>query len=142
MALVITPAVASAVDAAATDAAATAYAAALGANAVLQIRTGAAPGPSNPAAGTLLASVTIASWTAGTGGSGTVTGSNPGPVTVAASGDAAHFRLQTAGGTAILEGTVGQGTGDLSLDATALVAGGSLDLDAPVLTVPVTAATS
>jgi len=142
MATQITSAVAAALDTAATAAVDDAFAAALGTNAVVEIRTGAAPGPGNTATGTLLASVTIASWTAGSPGAGQVTGANPGAVTIAASGTAAHFRVKTSGGTAVMEGTVGTSGADLNLDSVTLVSGGLLDLGAPVLTVPVTAATS
>lgn len=142
MATQITTAVATALDTAATAAVDDAFAAALGTNAVVEIRTGAAPGPGNTATGTLLASVTIASWTAGTPVAGQVTGANPAAVTIAASGTAGHFRVKASGGTAVIEGTVGTSSADLILDDVALVAGGSLDLGAPVFTVPVTVATS
>lgn len=142
MAITITSAVASAVDTATTAAVDDAYVTALGTNSVVEIRTGAAPGPGNTATGTLLASVTIATWTAATPAAGQVTGSNPAAVTISASGTAAHFRVKTSGGTAILEGTVGTSAADMILDSVALVSGGSLDIGAPVLTIPVTAATS
>lgn len=139
MALTITAALASAVDTAATNASATALATALGASATIEVRTSTKPAtPETAASGTLLATVTIASWTAASDGSGTVTGSNPAAVTVAATGTAAHFRAKASGGTAILDGTVGTTGTDMVLDSTSLVAGGTLDLAAPVLTYPVT----
>lgn len=142
MATQITNAVATAFDTAATAAVDDALATALGTNAVVEIRTGSAPGPGNAATGTLLASVTIASWTAGSPTAGQITGSNPGSVTIAASGDAGYFRIKTSGGTAVMEGSVGTDDEDLILDDVSLVAGGNFDLGAPVFTVPVTAATS
>lgn len=142
MAIVITSAVAAAFDTAATAAVDDAFVTAAGTNAVLQIRTGAAPGPGGAAGGDLLASVTIASWSVATPAAGQVTGSDPGAVTAVASGDAAHFRLQTSGGTAVLEGTVGTSSADLILDNVSIVSGGSVDLGAPVFTIPVTAPTS
>lgn len=142
MATQITAAVATALDTALTAAADDAFATALGANAVVEIRTGAAPGPGNAATGTLLASVTIASWTAASPAAGQVTGSNPAAVTIAASGTAGHFRVKTSGGTAVLEGSVGTSAADMILDSVALVAGGTLDLGAPVFTIPVTVATA
>ncbi|MGH3350741.1 MAG: hypothetical protein ACRDPS_08760 [Nocardioides sp.] len=142
MAIVITTAVAAAFDTAATAAVDDSLATSLGTNAVLQIRTGAAAGPGGAAGGTLLASVTIASWTAATPAPGQVTGADPGAVTASASGTAAHFRLQTSGAVAVLEGSVGTAAADLILDNTAIVSGGSVDLGAPVLTVPVTAPTA
>lgn len=142
MALVITSALATASDTAATAAVDDAYVTALGASSVLQIRTGAAPGPGVAATGTLLASVTIASWTAATPSAGQITGSDPAAITVAASGAAGHFRLQTSGGTAVMEGTVGTFAADLILDDVDLIEGGSLNLGAPVITIPVDAPTS
>lgn len=142
MAIVITSAVATALDDAATAAVDDALVTSLGTNSVLQIRTGTAPGPGNAATGTLLASVTIASWTAATPAAGQITGSDPAAVTASASGTAAHFRLQTSGGTAILEGSVGTSGADLNLNDVAIVSGGSVDLGAPVITIPVTAPTS
>lgn len=142
MAIVITSAVAGAFDTAATAAVDDQFVTSAGTNAVLQIRTGAAPGPDNAAGGTLLASVTIASWTAATPAAGQVTGSNPGAVTASATGTAAHFRLQTSGGTAVLEGSVGTSGADLILDNVSIISGGSVDLGAPVITIPVTAPTS
>lgn len=139
MGLTISAALATAVDVAATDATAAAYATALGASSVIEIRTGTKPAtPETGASGTLLVSVTIASWTAAADGSGTITGTNPVAVTVAAGGTPGHFRVKTAGGVAVLDGTAGTSGTDLVLDSASLVAGGTLDLGAPVLTVPVT----
>jgi hypothetical protein len=142
MAIVITSAVAASFDTAATAAVDDAFVTAAGTNAVLQIRTGPAPGPGAAAGGTLLASVTIASWTAATPTAGQVTGSDPASVTASATGTAAHFRLQTSGGTAILEGSVGTSGADLNLSDVSIISGGSVDLGAPVFTIPVTAPTS
>lgn len=142
MSLEISSALASAFDTAATAACDDAFVSTVGTNAVLEIRTGSPAGVSNSAGGDLLASVTIASWTAGSPGAGQVTGSNPGAVTATDSGTAAHFRLKTSGGTAVMEGTVGESAADLVIDETDFVQGGSVDLGAPVFTVPVSAATS
>lgn len=142
MAIVITTAVATALDTAATAAVDDAFVTAAGTNAVLQIRTGTAAGPGSAAGGTLLASVTIASWTAASPTAGQVTGSDPAAVTAVATGTAAHFRLQTSGGTAVLEGSIGEGSGDLSLSETDIISGGSVNIGAPVFTIPVTAPTS
>lgn len=142
MATKITAALAAAIDTAATNAATTAFASTAGAGTTLEIRTGAAPAtPETAATGTLLATVTVGSWTGTSDGSGNVTAGNPAAVTIAATGTAAHFRLKTSGGTALLDGSVGEsGSGaDLILDDADLVASGSLDLGAPTLTIPVTA---
>lgn len=143
MATKITVALASAIDAAATNAATTAFASTAGAGTTLEVRTGSAPAtPETTATGTLLATVTIGSWTGTSDGSGNVTAGNPAAVTIAATGAAGHFRLKTSGGTALMDGSVGEtGSGaDLILDDADLVSGGSLDLGAPTLTIPVTAA--
>lgn len=143
MALTISSAAAAAMDTAATAAVDDSLVTSLGTNAVLEIRTGTKPAtPETAASGTLLASITIASWTAASPGAGQVTGSNPSAVTASASGTAAHFRLKTSGGTAVIDGTVGTSGADLNLDTTTFVSGGSVDLGAPVLTIPVTAAVS
>jgi hypothetical protein len=142
MAIVITTAVATALDTAATAAVDDAFVTAAGTNAVLQIRTSTPAGPENAANGTLLASVTIASWTAASPAAGQVTGSDPGSVTAGNTGTAAHFRLQTSGGTAILEGSVGTSGADLNLSDVSIISGGSVDLGAPVFTIPVTAPTA
>lgn len=142
MAIVITSAVATALDTAATAAVDDALVSSLGSNSVLQIRTGAAAGPSNSAGGTLLASVTIASWTAASPSAGQLTGSDPSGATAGNTGTAAHFRLQTSSGTAILEGSVGTSGSDLNLSTTSIISGGTVDLGAPVITIPVTAPTS
>lgn len=143
MATTISAAAASAMDTAATAAVDDSFVTSLGTNAVVEIRTGTKPAtPETTASGTLLASVTIASWTAGSPGAGQVTGSNPSGVTIGTSGTAAHFRVKTSGGTAVMDGTVGTSAADLILDSVSLVAGGTLDLGAPVLTIPVTAAVS
>lgn len=142
MAFVITSALAAAFDTAATAAVDDAFVTAAGTNSVLQIRTGAAPGPENAASGTLLASVTIASWTAASPAAGQATGTDPGGVTAAGTGAAAHFRVQTSGGTAIGEGSVGTSGADLILDDVDIIAGGTVNLGPPVITIPVTAPTS
>lgn len=142
MSIAITTAVATALDDAATAAVDDALVSALGSNSVIQIRTGSPAGPGSAAGGTLLASVTIASWTAAVPAAGQVTGSNPAAVSATGTGTAGHFRIQTSGGTAIMEGTVGTSGADLILDNVSIITGGSIDLGAPVITIPVTAPTS
>jgi hypothetical protein len=115
---------------------ASALATAIGANAVVEIRSGAAPGPGNPAGGTLLVSVPLTG--SFTPSSNAINGPNPGSVSPTAAGTAGHFRLKTSGGTAILEGTVtgSGGGGDLELTTTSIVMGVPVDLAAPTFTVP------
>lgn len=124
------------ISAAAAQAMGAALATDIGSAATIEIRTGTKPAtPETAASGTLLATVAISGSFTST--SGALTAANPAAVTVAASGTAAHFRLKTSGGTAKIDGTVGTSGADLILDNVALVAGGSLDLGVPTITVPV-----
>ena len=90
------------------------------AGSLLEIRTGAAPGPENAATGTLLVSITLPAtpWSAASNGSKAKNGTWSG--TAVATGTAAHYRLKNAGDTHREEGTVGLGSGDLSLDNTSI----------------------
>lgn len=96
----------------------------------LQIRTGAQP--ANCAAadtGTLLAELTLPSDWAGaaSGGASALAGTWTGTAT--GTGTAAHFRLKdNAGTTTHMQGSVGQGTGDLSLDNTSIVSGQTVNI--------------
>ena len=136
----ISAALAAAIDTAATDAATTAFATTAGAATTLEIRTGVKPTtPETAASGTLLATVMIGAWTGTSNGSGNVTAGDPGGVTISASGDAGYFRLKTSGDTALMDGDIANTGADLNLDDIALVAGGTLNLGAPILTIPVTA---
>lgn len=124
------------ISAAAAQAMAAALATDIGSAATIELRTGAKPAtPETAASGTLLATVAITGSFTASGGS--ITAANPAAVTVAASGTAGHFRLKTSGGTAKVDGTVGTSGADLNLDNVALVAGGTVDLGVPTITVPV-----
>ena len=116
---------------------ATALATAIGADSILELRTGAAPGPDNAATGTMLCSCPIAG--SFTPASNVITSANPAQATPAANGTAAHFRLKTSVGDAILEGTVTVvgGGGDLELDAVGLLTSVPVDLGILAFTVPV-----
>lgn len=101
---------------------------------LLHIRSGAVPANCAAAdAGTLLASFTLPSdWmAAASGGSKGIAG---GPWTEAsadAGGTAAHFRIKDSGNTTChMQGTVGQGSGDLQLDNTTIVAGQQVNITA------------
>jgi hypothetical protein len=100
---------------------------AIGASAILRIRSGAAP--SNVAAadaGTVLATINLpADWMAAASGgvkamSGTWT-----DAAADAAGTAAHYRIYTSGGVASLQGTVTAtgGGGDLTVDNVVFAAG-------------------
>lgn len=96
-----------------------------GASAKLRIYTGAAPANCAAAAtGTLLVEMALpADWmAAASAGSKVKAGSWTG--TGAAAGVAGYFRIvDNAGTTAHIQGTCGQGTGDMSLDNTNIAIG-------------------
>lgn len=97
-----------------------------GASAVLKIRTGAQPADCATAdSGTVLATMTLPSdWMAAASG-GTKAKSGTWQDTSAdASGTAGHFRLYKSDGTTcIMQGSCGQGSGDLQLDNTNIASG-------------------
>lgn len=51
-----------------------------------------------------------------------------------ATGTAAFFRLTTSGGTSKVQGSVGAGSGDLSLNTTSIVAGAAVSVSSMVIT--------
>ena len=98
----------------------------IGTSAVLKIRTGAPPADVATAdSGTVLASITCPSDWAAAASSGAKAKSGTWQDTSAdATGTAAHFRLYASDGTtAHMQGTVGLGSGDLSLDNTSIASG-------------------
>lgn len=111
---------------------------AIGTGAILKIRTGAQPANCAAAdSGTVLATITCPSdWlAAAASGSKAITGGPWQDASADATGTAAHFRLYDSGGsTCHLQGSVGQGSGDLSLDNTSLVAGQTVSITAFTLT--------
>ena len=111
----------------------------IGSAATIEIRTGSKPAtPETAASGTLLATVAITGSFTASGGS--ITAANPAAVTATGTGTAGYFRVKTSGGTAKIDGvvtTVAVGTGDMQLDNTSIIAGGSVDIGVPTFTVPV-----
>lgn len=108
----------------------------LGADPILRIRTGAQPADCATAdSGTVLAEMTLPSdWMAAASG-GTKAKSGTWQDTSAnATGTAAHFRIYTSGGVCKLQGSVGQGSGDLSLDNTSIVSGQTVTITGFTLT--------
>ena len=87
------------------------------AGAILELRTGASPGAENAATGTVCASITLPAtpWNAAASGAVTKNGTWQ-DASADASGTAAHYRLRNAADTHRIDGTVGLGSGDLSLD--------------------------
>lgn len=115
----------------------TALATDIGANPVIQIRSGAKPAnPEAAASGTLLVSVPVTGSFTSSGG--VLAATDPAGANPAASGTAGHFRILTSGGTAILDGdvTAAGGGGDLQLGSTTITTGVPVDLGVPTITVP------
>lgn len=110
----------------------------LGTDPILEIRTGAQPANCAAAdSGTLLASFTLPSdWmAAASGGAKGIAGGPWQDTSANATGTAAHFRIKDSTGTTChMQGSVGQGSGDLQLDNAALVAGQSVSITAFTLT--------
>lgn len=99
---------------------------------VLEIRTGAPPGADAADSGTLLASITLPADAFNAAATKSMTKAGTWQDASAdAAGTAAHFRVKQSGdgGGATgstderIEGSVGQGSGDLSLDNTSIEAG-------------------
>lgn len=106
-------------------------------SAVLKIRTGAAPADVATAdSGTVLATLTLPSdWMAAASSGSKAKSGTWQDSSADASGTAAHFRLYASDGTtAHMQGTVGQGSGDLSLDNTNIAAGQSITINTFTLT--------
>jgi hypothetical protein len=99
------------------------------AGSLVQIRTGAPPGAEAAAGGTLLAEIVSPAtpWNAAASGSKTKNGTWS--VAAVAAGVAGHYRMKNAADTRREEGTVGQGSGDLSLDNTNIAVGQTVTIN-------------
>ena len=109
----------------------------IGTAAVLKIRTGAQPADCAAAdTGTVLASMTLPSDWMNAASSGTKTKLGTWQDASAdAAGTAAHFRVYASDGTTCgLQGSVGQGSGDLSLDNTVIAVGQTVTINTFTLT--------
>lgn len=109
----------------------------IGTSAVLKIRTGAQPADVATAdSGTVLATISCPSDWAAAASSGSKAKSGTWSDSSAdASGTAAHFRLYASDGTtAHMQGSVGQGSGDLSLDNTNIATGQAVTISTFTLT--------
>jgi hypothetical protein len=108
-----------------------------GTSAVLKIRTGAQPADCAAAdSGTVLATLNLPSdWMAAASSGSKAKSGTWQDASADASGTAAHFRLYKSDGTTcIAQGSVGQGSGDLSLDNTVLAAGQSVTVNTFTIT--------
>lgn len=108
----------------------------LGTSPILRIRTGAPPADVATAdSGTVLAEMNLPSDWMTAAAAGAKAKSGTWQETAAdAAGTAGHFRIYTSGGVAKLQGTVGQGSGDLSLDNTVIAVGQVVTITAFTLT--------
>lgn len=108
----------------------------IGGSAFLQIRTGAQPADCATAdSGTLLVEIALPADYMGAASAGAKALLGTWQATAAAAGVAAHFRIKNNAKTVThLQGSVGQGTGDLSLDNTNIANGQTVTVAAFTLT--------
>lgn len=111
----------------------------------LELRTGAAPGPDAAATGTVVVTITLPADAFGAGASKSMAKAGTWQDTSADSTNTpAHFRLRQSGDSngatgstdERIEGTVGQGSGDLSLDNTSIVAGQTVTINTFTFSLP------
>lgn len=103
---------------------------------VLEIRSGAAPGPEAAEGGTLLASITLpADAFAAAASSSIAKAGTWQDASADNTGTAAHFRMRRSGDaggasttTSRIEGSVGTSGSDINLDSTAITAGQSVTI--------------
>jgi hypothetical protein len=102
---------------------------------------GAQPAAGGGSSGTsvLLAELTMnaTAWTAGASGGVLTASAITQDSSANASGTASWFRLKTAGGTALIDGSVGVGSGfDLNINSTAITSGGIVAANSLTITHP------
>jgi hypothetical protein len=111
----------------------------------LEIRTGAPPGPNAADGGTLLADITLPADAFGAAATGVSSKAGTWQDASAdATGTAAHFRIKQSGDTGgatgatdeRIEGTVGQGSGDIDLDNTSINIGQQVTITTFTVTMP------
>lgn len=107
----------------------------LGVSPTLEIRTGAAPTDCAAAdSGTVLATLALPADFMAAAAAGAKAKSGTWSVAAAAAGVAAHFRIKTSGAVCKMQGTVGLGSGDLSVDNTNIAVGQVVTVTAFTLT--------
>ena len=108
----------------------------LGTTPILEIRTGAQPANCAAAdSGTVLATMNLPSdWMSAAASGVKAKLGTWSDVAADAGGTAAHFRLKTSGAVCKMQGSVGQGLGDLSLDNATIVLGQTVTITAFTLT--------
>lgn len=107
----------------------------------IEVRTGTQPASvATAASGTLLATLTLADPAFGSATSGTATaGTITDDTSADATGTAGWFRAYDSNGNAIIDGDVttsAAGTGDMQLDDTEIVAGGTVSISSWTVTMP------
>jgi len=105
---------------------------------VLEIRDGTQPTDADDAAaGALLASITLPATAFGAAAAGAVAKAGTWQDSSAdASSTTTWFRLKSTGDVYRLDGSCGQGSGDLSFDDASIVAGGVVTITAFTVTMP------
>jgi hypothetical protein len=108
----------------------------VGTGAVLKIRTGSAPADVATAdSGSVLVTITLDSDWMAAASSGSKAKAGTWSGTASGTGTAEHFRIYASNGTTQkIQGTVGQGSGDLSLDNTSIASGQTVTVTAFTLT--------
>lgn len=111
---------------------------AIGANGLLRIYDGAKPaGPGTAVTSQVLLAELALSATAGTVSSGVLSfGAITTDASANATGSASWYRVATAGGAGVVDGTVGTSASDLIMNTTAIVAGGPVAVTAFTYTAP------
>lgn len=110
---------------------------AVGASAILKIRTGSAPADCATAdSGSVLATLTLPSdWMAAASGASKAKSGTWQDASADATGTAGHFRIYANdGSTCHIQGSCGIGTGDLQLDNTSIATGQQVTITAFTLT--------
>lgn len=106
----------------------------------VEIRTGSQPAtPGTAATGTLLGTLTLSATAFGAASTGTITANTiTGDTSADASGTAGWFRGIDSSSTAVIDGsiTASGGGGDMTLDSTSIVAGGTISMTSWTLTMP------
>lgn len=96
----------------------------IGASPTLEIRTGAPPASCAAAdSGSLLATLSLPADFMAAASNGSKAKAGTWQVAASAAGTAGHFRIKASGGACKVQGTVGQGSGDMSVDNTNIANG-------------------
>lgn len=112
---------------------------ALGNAGTIKVYTGTQPATADTAEGgaTLLATFTLGSPGFGDASGGTITlTGTPLTVAAAATGTAGWFRMETSGGTNILDGSVGTSGHQINLNTTSITSGVNVTITSGTITMP------